>query len=54
MLEEFDILPTSLSPTLRTMIYVIIAVHLIAFLSYLILLCKSWGKNEQSFSSYVD
>lgn len=39
-------LPDSLDPTLKMVINGLVYFHILAFLIYVVLLCRSFGKNE--------
>lgn len=50
----FDFLPASLDPNIKTLIYVLIIVHLVAFSIWTLLVYRSLGKkNSNSFDSYI-
>lgn len=50
----FDFLPESLDSNLKTIIYILIIVHLVAFSIWTFLVWRSFGrKSTDTFDSYV-
>jgi len=49
----FDFLPESINPWIRISVYILIVIHLLAFIIYLIILVPSLFKKKETFEDQV-
>lgn len=54
MLGFLDFLPSDFNPYLKLFIYVLIIIHILAFVFWCFLACPSMFKKQESFSDKVE
>ena len=53
-MDYIDFLPSTISPNLKLVILGLLGAHLLAFIVWMSLFCKSLGKKEESFEKQVE
>lgn len=54
MLDSFDFLPGDFNPMLKIFVYVLILVHLLAFIFWCVIACPGMFSKKDSFHDQVD